>query len=80
MAKRYPDTDRDAASSTGPRVVSRGERLLCPTHGTPLLCPSCIGARGGRRRSKAKARAARTNARRPRPSARGQKKPRRAAG
>lgn len=49
----------------------------CPSHGTPLVCPSCIGAAGGKRRSRAKAAAARKNARRPRPGARGKKKPRR---
>lgn len=67
----YPDEAPDLSSSTAP--------ITCPTHGTPLVCPTCIGAAGGKRKSKAKAIAAQRNAKRPRPGARGKPKPRRAA-
>jgi len=43
----------------------------CPTHHRPLICPCCVGARGGKVGGKAssprKTRAARRNARLPRP-------------
>ena len=45
----------------------------CPIHERVLICPACVGARGGavggRASSPKKTRAARRNARRPRPGA-----------
>jgi hypothetical protein len=78
-SRTYPADAPELASSTAPRAPQPGERLVCPTHGTPLVCPTCIGGAGGRQRSAAKARAAKRNARRPRPGARGKKKPRKTA-
>lgn len=34
----------------------------CPIHNRPMLCPACIGAKGGRKRSAKKTRAVRRNA------------------
>jgi hypothetical protein len=36
--------------------------MRCPMHGRELICPACVGARGGKRKSRAKAAAARKNA------------------
>ncbi len=48
----------------------------CDTHGIPLVvvtfCPACRGQKGGQRTSPRKRRAARLNARRPRPRKRTQ--------
>lgn len=62
------DHETSSASVTG--------KLVCPEHGTPLVCPTCNGMRGGKQTSEAKTAAARANAKRPRPGARGKKKPR----
>ncbi len=71
MATKY-DHGGDSSSVSG--------KLVCPDHGTPLVCPTCIGASGGKKTSDAKTAAARANAKKPRPGALGKKKPRKKKG
>ena len=35
----------------------------CPIHNRPMLCPACLGAKGGAKKSPRKTRAVRRNAR-----------------
>ena len=37
--------------------------MKCPLHGREMICPACIGAKGGAKRSARKTRAVRRNAR-----------------
>lgn len=39
---------------------------LCPEHNRPLICPSCVGATGGRKTSPAKKKSSAKNAKRAR--------------
>lgn len=64
--RRYPETV-DGSSLTGRHAVQPGERPECAVHHRPMVCPSCIGAAGGRKRSERKTMTARLNAMRPRP-------------
>lgn len=80
MARRRYENPPDLSSSSNARGVRAEERNVCAVHGTPLICPACIGSRGGKQRSEAKTEAARDNASRPRPGARGVRKPRKLRG